>query len=213
MKCEDYKFSKSGLYYVPKPGEKHEYLEYINNLPNSTVPEIFGLHNNAEITTAQNEASDLLECVLSLQPRTSSSGGKTWDETMSEILIAVLDKTPKEIDYEEVFKKYPKLYGESMNTVLIQEIIRYNVLLNVMAKSLKNLSKALSGVIVMSDDTERIANSLYINQIPAVWLKFGFLSLKPLMAWMEDLGGRIKFLLDWVENGTPKAFCLPSKLY
>lgn len=38
-----------------------------------------------------------------------------------------------------------------MNTVLIQEIIRYNRLLEVMIESLKNAKKALKGLIVMSE--------------------------------------------------------------
>jgi dynein heavy chain len=32
------------------------------------------------------------------------------------------------------------------------------------------------------------------------------LSLKPLGSWIEDLTARIKFLTDWINNGTPKIF-------
>ena len=98
-----------------------------------------------------------------------------------------------------------------MNTVLIQEVIRYNNLLNIMKKHIKTLKKALSGRIVMSEEMERISTSLYNNQVPQLWIKFGFLSLKPLMSWLNDLKERIAFFQGWIDNGTPKAFCLPSR--
>jgi dynein heavy chain len=98
-----------------------------------------------------------------------------------------------------------------MNTVLIQEVIRYNNLLGIMKKHIKTLKKALSGRIVMSEEMERISTSLYNNQVPQLWIKFGFLSLKPLMSWLNDLKERIAFFQSWIDNGTPKAFCLPSK--
>ena len=85
---------------------------------------------------------------------------------MNEIVLLVEDKTPKVIDYEDTFTKYPTDYNESMNTVLIQEVIRYNVLLSIMDINIKNLQKALSGKIVMNDDLEKISTSLYNNQKP-----------------------------------------------
>jgi dynein heavy chain len=30
--------------------------------------------------------------------------------------------------------------------------------------------------------------------------------MKPLASWTEDLNARIKFLQDWIDNGTPKCF-------
>lgn len=72
----DYKFSKSGIYYAPNLTELTDYLTYISNLPLNPDPEAFGLHDNAEITTAQNRTLTLLESVLSIQPRTSSGSGK-----------------------------------------------------------------------------------------------------------------------------------------
>jgi dynein heavy chain len=58
---------------------------------------------------------------------------------------------------------------------------------------------------------DKIATSLYNNQVPAVWIKYGFLSLKPLKSWLEDLNNRIAFFENWINNGTPTSFCLPSK--
>lgn len=39
-----------------------------------------------------------------------------------------------------------------------------------------------------------------------MWAEVGFLSLKPLASWVEDLKNRIKFLNEWILYGTPKVF-------
>lgn len=49
-------------------------------------------------------------------------------------------------------KMYPTDYNESMNTVLVQELVRYNRLIEVMKTSLFNLKKALKGLVVMSEE-------------------------------------------------------------
>jgi dynein heavy chain len=107
---------------------------------------------------------------------------------------------------EEIFLKYPTSYEESMNTVLVQEVIRYNRLLKIMKESLINVKKALKGQIVMSEEMEQVANSLHDNQVPILWAERGFLSLKPLSSWTSELVARINFLQKWVDNGTPNIF-------
>jgi hypothetical protein len=42
----------------------------------------------------------------------------------------------------------------------------------------------------MSDELEAVANSLYDNQVPKMWADKGFLSLKPLGSWAQDLNDR-----------------------
>ena len=49
---DDYKFSKSGIYYSIPVGEQIDYIKYIESLPLSPAPEAFGLHDNADITNA-----------------------------------------------------------------------------------------------------------------------------------------------------------------
>jgi dynein heavy chain len=95
----------------------------------------------------------------------------------------VQSKTPPSFDIEEVYNQYPTDYNESMNTVLVQEVQRYNRLLDIMTDSLTNVKKALIGLVVMSEDLERMANSLFDNQVPKMWAEKGFLSLKPLASW------------------------------
>jgi len=46
---------------------------------------------------------------------------------------------------------------------------RYNRLLNVIIRSLRDLLKALKGLVVMSQQLEEMANSIFVNQVPTMW--------------------------------------------
>ena len=53
---EEHKFDQSGIYHQMSPEVKlAAYLKYMKDLPINDTPEIFGLHENANITFAQSE--------------------------------------------------------------------------------------------------------------------------------------------------------------
>jgi dynein heavy chain len=62
---------------------------------------------------------------------------------MEELAADILSKFPPRFQLEEVMEKYPVLYTESMNTVLRQELIRFNRLTDVVRATLVNLQKAI----------------------------------------------------------------------
>lgn len=55
-------------------------MNYIRGLPINDTPEIFGLHDNANITYAQNETFSMMASILLLQPKSSSAGGSSREE-------------------------------------------------------------------------------------------------------------------------------------
>jgi len=87
----------------------------------------------------------MLETIQSVQPRAASGTGKSREDTIEEIATFVQSRTPEVLPADDIFIKYPTSYEESMNTVLVQEIIRYNRLLKIMKESLINVKKALKG--------------------------------------------------------------------
>ncbi|XP_076467072.1 dynein axonemal heavy chain 1-like isoform X2 [Babylonia areolata] len=201
---EEYSYSNSNIYHQISATIDHGgYLEYIKSLPINDTPEIFGLHENANITFAQNETLLMLEGLLQLQPKTATGGGKSREEVMEDTAKEILGQVPKAVNLGMVMEKYPVMYEQSMNTVLVQEVIRYNRLLGVIHQSLQDLLKALKGLVVMSQELENMANSLYNNMVPSMWADKAYPSLKPLASWTLDLIQRMNFIQEWIDHGIP----------
>ena len=57
------------------------------------------------------------------------------------------------------------------NVLYFQESDRFNRLLSVMRRSLKNLKSAIRGEVVMSSELDRMYSSLLNNEVPAMWSK------------------------------------------
>jgi len=63
-------------------------------------------------------------------------------------------------------KLYPVSYRQSMNTVLTQELIRFNGLINIIRLSLKDIKKAIKGEILLSAQLESALVSLFDGRVP-----------------------------------------------
>lgn len=202
----DYKFSPSGTYYAPDDGKLQHYMDYVKSLPFTEAPEVFGLHENAEITSSIKQTNALLNTVVALQPRSTGGSGKSWAETIIELAVDIEKKMPDLFDLEKAMVMYPVKFEESMNTVLVQELGRFNQMLRVIKKSLADIQLAIKGFVVMSQELEDMGNAMTSTLVPAMWQKVAYPSLKPLGSWVNDLLQRISFLTTWLETGKPISY-------
>jgi len=203
---EDVTFSPSGVYISPPCTSQKAFLEHIAGYPIVPKPEIFGLHDNADITCDQNMAMDMFATVLSLQPRAASGGGKSREEQIGDRCKEIEETLPKMFDVENVQNAYPTDYNQSMNTVLSQECIRYNGLLAVMVKTLAESQKALKGLVAMDAVLESITDAIFLNRVPTKWESKAYPSLKPLTGWTADLFRRLDFIQTWIDKGVPTSY-------
>jgi len=214
---DGYVYSESGKYYAPAFGDIQVYLNYIDGLPLQDGPEVFGLHENADISYQKQESTNTVETVLSIQSRISSGGGgMTTDEIVLAKAKQLLSELPPRMNLaegkKEQFKMTNNLYP-SFTTVLIQEVEKFNRMLKVMEISLQDIDKAIHGFIVMSEVLDGMYLCLQNNQVPANWAKVAYPSLKPLASWYSDLKERIAFMDDWLMNGTPRSFWISGLFF
>ncbi|XP_060619679.2 dynein axonemal heavy chain 6 isoform X2 [Anolis sagrei] len=208
---DDYKYSISGIYFAPVADSLQDFKDYIENLPLIDDPEIFGMHENANLSFQRKETNTLINTILDVQPRSTTQGtGKSNDEIVEELATSILAKIPEKLDMdtasETLFVKDDKGRVDSLTTVLGQEVDRFNNLLSLLRTSLKTLNKAIAGFVVMSEEMERVYQSFLNNQVPELWANKAYPSLKPLGGWVKDLVLRIAFLDFWLKRGPPKSF-------
>ncbi|KAG8512932.1 Dynein heavy chain 6, axonemal [Galemys pyrenaicus] len=196
---DNYKYSESGIYFAPLADSLQEFKDYIENLPLIDDPEIFGMHENANLVFQYKETNTLINVILDVQPRSSAGGeGKSNDEIVQELVASVRSRVPEKLEMEtaseSLFVKDPQGRLNSLTTVLGQET------------SLETLNKAIAGLVVMSEEMEKVYNSFLNNQVPSLWSNTAYPSLKPLASWVKDLILRTAFVDLWLKRGQPKSF-------
>ncbi|XP_041842513.1 dynein heavy chain 2, axonemal [Melanotaenia boesemani] len=200
-----FKLSSLPFYYIPHDGPQFTYKEQINILPPTEHPEVFGQHLNADIASQIAETRTLFDTLLSMQPQVTSTAAPgarhSREDTVLELLADVHGKIPALIDYEGT-KTLLKDDPSPLNVVLVQEIQRYNSLLDTIALSLMELEKGIKGFVVMSSSMEETFNCIYDARVPPLWEK-AYPSLKPLAAWTRDLCQRVNQFAHWAQTSQP----------
>lgn len=173
--CDDainiptFRLSSLLYYYIPKDGSLQSYLDYISLLPNIDRPEVFGQHSNADITSLISETRMMCETLMSLQIQTESSETESKEVKVSQLAADILSRLPNTMDYELV-ERLMGLNKSPLDVVLLQEIQRYNNLLNRIRTSLEDLQKGILGLVVMSSELEEIFTCIYEGRVPSGWL-------------------------------------------
>ncbi|GBP63072.1 Dynein heavy chain 3, axonemal [Eumeta japonica] len=99
----------------------------------------------------------------------------------------ILARIPKLFNITDVEEKYPVQYYNSMNTVLRQEVIRYNRLLVVVRRTLAGVHAAAQGLAIMSAELEKCSDAFTKGIVPSVWASKSYPSMKPLGSYVSDL--------------------------
>jgi len=94
VNVDNHPLTASGNYTIPLDMDRKGYIEFCEELPLEDSTEVFGMHENAEITSNINETNKLLATALSLQPRVSSGSGKSREDELMDLSKGILDILP-----------------------------------------------------------------------------------------------------------------------
>jgi dynein heavy chain len=189
-------------YHIPPNTTRDGCLNYIEGLPLANSPEVFGLHSNAEIGYLTDSVKEIWAQLISLQPRTGGGNtGISREQYIGSTATDILNRLPVVFDVARIYKSFGT--PSPTQIVLLQELERFNALIEKMSSSLKELGKALKGEIGMSQQLDDLATSLYNGQLPAIWRQLAPETLKGLGDWMNHFEKRYQQYSNWVKQGEP----------
>ncbi|KEG14252.1 putative dynein heavy chain [Trypanosoma grayi] len=190
----------------------------VESFPKDNTPEVFGLHPNAETGYLRNAAEGMWASLIELMPRSGNAaalGRESREDVLLKLTQEILTQIPEPLDRKQIMRKERDRAQEKGHSnlqptqvVLLQEIERWNRLVGVMVSSLRELQKALSGVIGMSNDLDELASALHNGQLPSSWKRWAPATRKNLGRWLAHFHRRCKQYTDWAVNGEPKCMWL-----
>ncbi|XP_045466201.1 dynein axonemal heavy chain 10 [Harmonia axyridis] len=190
-------------YIIPPSGVKDDYIAFIDELPLTNSPEIFGLHPNAEIGYYTQATKEMWRILIELQPQSASTGeGISREEFIEIVANDVLKKIPDEYEIWKVKRAFQRVMSPTI-IVLLQELERFNKLITTMRRTLQQLQKALAGEIGMDSILDNVAYSLFNGQLPDPWRKLAPATCKNLGGWMEHFESRQAQYFQWSTTGEP----------
>jgi len=202
-------------YKVPEGLEIKQFRDAIDTIPPVDSPNIFGLHQNADLTYRLKEASEMIATIIETQPKDSgAAGGKSVDEIVKEQALDLLEKMPADF-VEEIFRaqitklKGPtpqdKGFGAPLNIFLFQELQRLQNIIKIVRTNLKSISMAIDGTVVMTTDLLEDLGAIFDARVPRRWTndpsgaEISWLMPK-LGGWFTGLNERQQMLNTWLEN-------------
>ena len=98
----------------------------------------------------------------------SSAGEESKESKVLNLIQKMKEQIPENLDYDGTVK----IFGNDkspLKVVLLQEIQRYNNLLDLIRTQLLDLEKGIQGLVVMSSELEEIFAAIFENHVPIQW--------------------------------------------
>ena len=207
-------YTSSDIYFVPEVNTIQEMQDVVKGYPELDPADIFGMTSNAEIAYQLKESKKALDIVLSLQVveyAAKKEGEKSPDDIVVEFCQKLQSEAfPKPILKEGQTKPEISNFEDPLDVCLVQEVERFNRLLNFISNYVVDLEKAVKGELVMTEELEQSYYSILNNQVPKSWAKLAYPSLKNLANWYVDLQNRVTFFRTWYIEVKPTTYLLSA---
>jgi dynein heavy chain len=144
-------------------------------------------------------ASNMFKSILEMQPQDTANGASTSkEEKVKSVIDEILEKLPENFNVAELMARVEE--RTPYISVAIQECDRMTILNSEIRRSLKEAALGLKGDLTITEGMESLMNALFLNQVPATWIKLAYPSLQGLAGWYADLLLRVRELENWVSE-------------
>lgn len=106
----------------------------------------------------------------------STVGGESKESKVMALIKKMKKQVPENLDYAGTAKIFSNDHSP-LNVVLLQEIQRYNALLDLIRSQIGDLEKGIQGLVVMSSELEAIFVAIFENHVPTQWQNVSLLSV------------------------------------
>jgi dynein heavy chain len=113
-----------------------------------------GIDESGEGEQAEGEEGQDDSGEKSAPPPPVSSQKKPTDAILNEMIQDLIQQLPENFDLDLAEEKFPINYLEPLNTVLVQEMGRYNRLVGIIRSNLGSLQRAVCGHVTMTAELE-----------------------------------------------------------
>ncbi|KAL8445099.1 hypothetical protein Emag_005206 [Eimeria magna] len=181
-----------------------------------SLQQVFGLQANAALAIAATESLSMQqllmqvhqqqEAALDSEARTAGASSTSGREAASTVLAQM----PPLFNLKEASASRPHSYENAMDTVLLQELARYNALISLTVEILKIPIDAAEGLIEYTPQVEELNQCLRRNRLPQAVAAASYPMAFSLSAWLANLKKRVDFMRLWMREGPPHPFWLPG---
>jgi len=180
--------------------EYAQYVKYIEERFPTEIPQMFGLHPNAEIGFLTNQGFSIFKTISEISGGSSSGSGGDINAAQP-IIKNYLSQLPANLDMLEIRGKVKDEDVTPFIIVSFQEGDRENSLLDQMRTSMMELELGISGALNVTENMETLSNNLQMNKVNANWEGLACPSLKGLAAWFADILMRYDQISEWANAG------------
>ncbi|KAL8431229.1 hypothetical protein ACSSS7_005428 [Eimeria intestinalis] len=179
--------------------------------------QVFGLQANAALAITATESSTMQQLLMRVHQQQGASldhearkAAASSTSGMEKAASIVLAQMPPPFNIREAAASRPHAYENAMETVLLQELARYNALISLTVEILKIPIDAAGGLIEYTPQVEELSQCLRQNRVPQAVAAASYPMAFSLFAWLANLKKRIDFMRLWLREGPPHPFWLPG---
>lgn len=144
--------------------EYQHYVKYIDERFPPEVPQMFGLHPNAEIGFLTNQGIAIFQTISEIAGGSGKGGGGGKLDEAQLIIDVYMKQLPQNLDMIDIRSKLKEADYTPFIIVSLQESDRMNLLLSHMRSSLIELELGISGALNVTDNMETLARDLQQNK-------------------------------------------------